>query len=241
MTTTTITLDASTLADLVKPVLPFTLKDDYTPILDCVLLETREGSITASATDRFTFGVSRQKVADIKPGLKAQVRAADLKRILSLFRASRRGNPKITLAFHFPEPVETPSFKTPAERNAWHRAQPVATLTAASKSDDGLDFQALVVTFALGIGTFPNLTKIIGGYFTREVDTEPVGFNPEYLERFKHVLLERNTPVIFHAASAGKPTFVTCGEHFIGAIMPMRKDEETTPVEQTWADFIPAK
>lgn len=96
--TTTITMKASELRDLLGDVLPFVDRGDVLPLLECVHIDGHGDHITAAATDRYTLGIRRLNVATPKT-LHANITAAVARQIMSTFKPSRRNDLPLTLAF----------------------------------------------------------------------------------------------------------------------------------------------
>ena len=209
----TITLKGSELRDLVTPVLSMTAAADL-PVLATVLLETHGDQLLATATDRFRLGISRltstlkdEEDQPVKQSadFRALVPIGDLKRLLTLFKPKRYDDPTLTLRV-------------------------IAGLTGAmwleveqAGAFDGL--AAVSLRFALVDGDYPKIRKILADAI--KYDGEPatsLPVNGAFLAAFKDVV-RLGYSVTLRPTAPTKPIVVTCGEHFVGALMPRRSDE----------------
>src|ERR1035437_6085115 len=77
---TVVTLSPSAVQDVLKAVLPFAGKDAVLPALCAVQLDTIDGYLVASATNRFVIGRSRAKVTEGELAGPFLLAAADAKR-----------------------------------------------------------------------------------------------------------------------------------------------------------------
>lgn len=217
----TITLKASALRALVTPVLPLACDDDCLPPLNAVLIESLGAYLTAMATDRYRIGLHRIQLDERPPaGFSLLVRLADLRKILTLFKATRREDPEVELSIGgdgtFTVQTSGSLFGTVAVRMAW------LVVTAKYPADD------LRKILRTALAAEPNLTA-------------PAAFNPHYLADFKAASLNRE-PVRLWGSDPTKAFGVAIGDDFIGAIMPVRSaspdGKSHMPDVDSWAPLI---
>lgn len=211
--TTSLTIDARVLRDLLTPVMPLAGKDDMLPVLTCVLIQTEGNSVMASATDRFRLGMCRADLPDdAEQGpFTALVRVTDLKRILSLFKVGRYDSPMLEFTL---------------SANVLH--------VASAGSFDGMVGGSL--TFHTMDGEFPKLSQIILDALTVEGESvRDFGVNAGFFADFKSAVRDGHPLEVRPGVEAGKPIAVLCGDHFAGVIMPRRLiSSEGTPAREQW-------
>lgn len=217
-------LTARELGALLKPVFPLVGTDDYLPVLTAIHLSVRDGYLIAQATDRFRLGMCRHKLEDQgTPELEALVLARDLKRVLQLFKPTRNVDPVLR-------------FKVRAESGTLE----VTNLAAF----DGL--LEAVVTFPTLDASFPDVRKLLVDVMQLETSGEVRAFNPRFLAAFAAAQRSAGDVLVLRQATPGKPLVVTCGEHFVGALMPVRTrgaevDNATTEHQEalvSWRELI---
>lgn len=202
MTAASVTLRARELRDLLTPVLPLAGKDGMLPALTTVNLTVNDGYLTAEATDRFRAGVCRHVLGepsehdDDRENFKAAVYVSDLRRVLSLFKPTRTADPELRLTVRglLLEVTNTGAF-------------------------DGLVDATLV--FAVHDGEFPNVRKLFVEAMQLDPSPEPRAFNPAFLAGFA-AAARNGYPLVLRQGDPNKPLIVTCGDHFVGALMPVR-------------------
>jgi DNA polymerase III sliding clamp (beta) subunit (PCNA family) len=210
---TTITVDLNQLRTLLMTVLPFTGGDIGLPVLASVKLEVRGDRLLAIATDRYTLGVSKINVEDAD-GFEALVKAKDVRHILNTFKNRKAIQSKVALT--------------------------VSEGSITVSLVDGLfaDAEDLTARYGLMDGTFPKVLEIFRQW--KPADSGVIGCNPAYLARFQHVTSMRGEPVRMSVGSGTSPVIVQAGDYFLGAIMPVRFDKATGPVElSAWVEGEP--
>lgn len=58
------------------------------------------------------------------------------------------------------------------------------------------------------------------------LDESGILVNPHYLARFATAADGGGTPLVMRPAGVGKPIIITCGDHFLGAVMPMTPSDD---------------
>lgn len=224
----TLTITARALKALVAPVLPLAGKDDSLPVICAVLIETRGEYVTATATDRFRFGICRDRLGvddNDKPtmpptGWRALIPARDLRTILGFFKASRYFDPVLELAVD-----------DQGER---------LTVTQGGGLDN---IVGATLTVALEQGSYPAIETIARDALTATEAVSEQSFNAAFLGDFKHACRHGEPIVVRFGAAPGKPAMVTVGEHFLGGIMPRTvvKEGGASYDRGQWAEFLGGK
>lgn len=216
----TITIDLNELRTLLIRVVPFALQDKYgLPFIQSVHLEGKGEYLIATATDRYIVGMTRTKVENAD-GFQALVKIQDIKHILATFK-SRKG-------------IITTVTLTTSGGAADSSRDSNLTVTLA----DGMfaDADDLTARYGLLDGDFP---KVAGLFSAWAAPTEfaSVGYNPAYLAKFAHVV-ERGGPIKVAGGGVSKPTIVQAGDYFIGAIMPVRLNDDAATELSDWTTLL---
>lgn len=187
----TLTLNASALRSLIGDVIPFADSDKWSlPILNTVHLLGHGDRITATATDRYVVGVKRAQIK-APVTLDAMIPLDAARRILTMFKASRKADPLLDLKF-----TDTQ----------------VTVETGAAF--DGLALDARV-SFALQHGEYPPLRGVFESCSGIPGEGS-IGLNPPKVAQFKHL----GPGLAYHVNGEGSPVIVR-GKDFLGAIMPL--------------------
>lgn len=191
-----LTIALTDLHQLLKPVLPHVDNNRSLPVLGCVSFATHNGWLTATATDRYTIGVSRLRV-DPDVQFECLIQAAELKSLLAMFKPSRNGA------------GEAVTFTVDG---------PLVRVTGASAM-----FAEASVAYNRYEGEYPKVHQILDG---ADEPGEPglIGINPQLLTRFVHAQRLRQ-PVVLSRPHPTRPLFVRA-EGFLGAIMPARLSDD---------------
>lgn len=198
----TIELSARTFRELVHPLIVFALDDDVMPTLNVVRVQTDEGIIYASATDRFKAGF-RRATFDGPTGFDALIPLDVVRKILSIFRVTRGADPKLTLTLSTPD------------------GRP--ELTVAGRDAHWAFFNASLTFPLQQSGTFPDVKSLIErGIADRGDPVEGVGLNPVYLNDFAKAARRNEPMTVIMPSSPVKPVLVVIADHFIGLLMPVR-------------------
>lgn len=93
-------------------------------------------------------------------------------------------------------------------------------------------------------GEFPDVVKMIGGFIRDpQADGEHLVTDGPRLRQFTTTAAAYAQPLVIQARGAKGVLVVTCGEHFIGALMPVRSDEgfdaELRATMDAWLRDIP--
>lgn len=226
-TTTTITTTSRRLAALVGPVIPLADHTRYAlPILAAVLLRGHgEHGMTALATDRYRIGVCRDEQIAAPVGFQAVVPVTALRSIVTMFRATKDHDPELTLEF---------------VQDALSGVVHVGTQTL------GLDIEGARITYRLMVGEYPKVDSVLASAFDgAEATAAPIGLNVRLLADFAAAARD-GAPTVFYISKPMRPLGVAVGDHFRGAIMPLRITHDGTPpapLDGAWSSLIspPAK
>jgi hypothetical protein len=201
----TVTIPAADLVRIINDVLPFAARDDSLPMITAVYLETADGKLTATATDRYTMGHSRADCAGSLPKSGALIRYSDAVLITRLFKPARkRGStvPQVSLTLE----------------SAVKEADPVLRVATA-------DTLGVVHELGIGLSTvgapFPKYQDIFAKIELPEQNS-PIAFNQHYLARFAKVAGQWGEPLRFFPGSPVSASIVEIGEDFVGLIMAVR-------------------
>lgn len=206
-----LTLTARDLVDLTSSVIPHAAGPSgwETQILQSVLIRQSGEFVTAIASDRYKIGFQRVMLGaavSADPGFRAAIPASVLKRIRTVFRATKVHNPTLRLT---------------VDAEADHLVVEVV---------DGFDTEAGSVTGAsLRFATaraddYPKVDRLVRDALTATPTDKPVpmNVNPAFLSDFRtgHPV---NTPLrITNTGDVNKPWLVRVGDDFIGLIVPAR-------------------
>lgn len=225
ITLPTVHVSADDLQAVLDPILPLAARDpDAFPVLTAVSLSVRQGWLVASATDRYRVGWCRHRLDPDLPqpvSWDALVPAADLVRLLRVVRPNYRDTAQLALTV---DSVEQ---------------------TMTVRQDGTSNFYAdLQITVRLQFGTYPNLAplfeQLVGA---RMLADRPLVLRAALLAGFRHAERDR-APLVIWSGPGRKGVGVACGDHFIGALMPLKlsgvntDDAEAERVDLT-ADWAP--
>lgn len=204
--TNSITLELSTLRHLLGSTLPFAAKPVGLPILEAVELRGAGGYLIATATDRYVFGIQRTKINDASSndgeGFYAVLSAVDAKHILSTFKPAKGSlGPVITLTID----------------DQQLRVARVGEAGMFAGADD------LTASYTLVTGDYPKITKLLAEW--KQGTPDQTFFNPRNLARFSQVISETEAMRLL-PGEGSKATLVLVGADFLGAVMPLRPDNE---------------
>lgn len=208
---TTVRMKASEFRDLVSPVMPLADQGwSALPILNAVLIEGHGPYLTATATDRYRLGVQRHRLT--APGFHAIVDLRSLRAVLSIFKATRKANPELSI--------------TAGE----------GKLTVEST---GLDIGGITgsLSWSLVNGEYPKVMSVIRDA-NEATETGTLTLNPSLLADFKAA--QRSGDAMVLRGAPGKAVFVQIGPNFVGAIMPMRHDHGIAEPDVDWVALLTA-
>lgn len=208
-----LTITHRALAGLVAPVLPHVDHSGSLPVLGCVKIETVGGYLTATATDRYAVALSRMPVTeDVE--FRAVIDQRDLRALLTMFKPRRNVTDDLTL-----EVTHTPG-----------------TLRVEGP---GALFSNAVIEYALMDAEYPKLTQIFDRRHGEPSTDGHVNVNPALLAKFQHAAMP-NAPIHIDLGDGKRPIFITAGDNFIGALMPVRKVVDGASAEPDWSTVLPA-
>jgi len=216
-TITTVTMKASQFRDLVTPVMPLADQTEWNlPVLNAVSIEAHGDYLIATATDRYRLGVQRVKMAEDVSGFAALVSIRSLRSILSIFKATRKSDPLLSIT----------------------SAEGVLLVKTVGGLDVDAGFMTGSMTWALVDGQYPKVREIIMKASITEA-AGPLLLNPSLLAAFA-AAQKHGEPMTMRGAT-GSVTFVQIGPDFIGAIMSVRPSE-AEKLDADWTTFLaPAK
>ena len=199
---TTITVKAADLVRVLSDAIPFAGTDETLPQLRAVLLEAVDGTLTATATNRYVMGHART-TCDGGFGGQVVIGLDDAKLIAKLFRPSAKS-----------------------------KAGPDVTVTAGGDvvrfaySSDG----SLGVLPELGVGVrrvneeFPKyedlLTKMLAK--AKPAEGRPFGVAPHFLALFSRLPLGHGEALHVHVHGEASPVVFEIPDRFVGLLMPVR-------------------
>lgn len=211
MTKQTLAITAADLANLVRPVLPFAGTSDDLPVLTGVDIHVRDGYLVAMSTDRYRLACKRLRTN--VEAFDALISARDLRSILSLFKATRRGNPAMTLT------VDGTKLTV-----ANHGTLPVDAL-----------FSDAMLTFNLLDGKFPDLSVLFTKALERpRAETSHVGLNAHLLAAWRLSADDRRGEMFVQIGASNEAIIVSIGEDFVGMQMPLQIRDGSKPADLTW-------
>ena len=209
--TTTVHVAASDLRDLLTAVLPHAARDGL-PILNTIHLQGHGEWLTATATDRHTFGIARAKLP-APVGLTAALPVSSARAVLAAFKPTRTSDPELALGFG----PETLTVETHG----------LAVCIDAR------------ITYQLTPGRYPDLFTLAHNP-AEPAEWAGVHVNPSFMARFAAAQRE-GEPMRIIPAGLGRPVTVTVGDRFYGAIMPVNYpgDESPAALHAQWAALFP--
>ena len=218
----TIHINATTLRDLLAPVLPFADKGDTLPVLEAVHVRGHDKWLTAVATDRYRLGFKRV-AADAPAGLDVLIPSSSVRAILATFKPTRSLNPELTLTF------DTNTNRVAVESGAL--------------GDSLFDAR---MSFGLLGAEYPKISTV----FLDSADAEPCpfpdghGLNPHFLADL-HKVSGDSTPMRLRmsARKDGSPgaLLISIGDDFRAAIMPARMTDSAgaEPIfDESWRALL---
>ncbi len=201
----TVTLPASAVRDVLKAAVAFVGKDTTLPMLCAVQLDTIDGYLVATATNRYVVGRSRAKLTEGEWAGPFLMTMADAKRVLAA--AKDAAAVMLPCTFSVDEGARTLSLHTEQ-----------ATLNAAELDEEFPKVAHLLRTPPTGSTGHSAVTS--------EVLKPFMG-----LARDRY---EKNMPIEFHFSPPNKIVLINFSDHFQGALMPYRMPEEREPFPRPW-------
>ncbi len=201
--------------------------DDKIPELCRVRIDIGPENVTITATDRFTAGLS---IVSVVAHLNAHDReetdlpwvevidldVADAKQILNVLKGGK-------------DVGDEPQFLLRIESTSEH-----VTITDSSGLIDG---RALTLLRLEPSDTISFIEQLLSKIHSGEPALlENVAFAGVYLARFKVASTAYKEPVHVEATTTSRGLLIRCGESFLGAIMPIRRDQDTDAKIAEWRE-----
>lgn len=198
-------LTPAQLKELITTVLPFTDKSGWIPEFNAILIESADGVVTATATDRYTAGKVRVEVANAGTFV-APIARDHCAELLRLFKAPRgRVEPKLV---HLRVEGQNLTVSQPGTVPAYSVTVP---LVEAGKG-------------------FPSVTGLIQKTLRQAPPPDApttIGFTPALLSKFSHL----GEGVTFRTFAPNKPVLVMA-HNFVGMAQPLRPASTETVIEK---------
>jgi hypothetical protein len=194
-----VTVKAGAFSQVLADVLPH-ITDDF-ELLRVVCLRAADGTLTATATDRYTLGQSRIAcVGDAIPD-RTLISSAHAKFLSDLLAPMRdRSGPAITIGV----------------------SDGVFRLTWQDFSVPGMPQKIDLSLSTKNLQDFPVYEKLLDHAAQQTANLAgPIGLNPTLLARFAVPCRWNDVPE-FHVRTATSTVLVRIGDHFTGLIMPVR-------------------
>jgi DNA polymerase III sliding clamp (beta) subunit (PCNA family) len=216
--TPTVTMKASQLRALVAPVIPLADQTAWNlPVLNAVSIEAHGDYLIATATDRYRLGVQRIKMAEAVPGFAALISIRALRSILSIFKATRKSDPMLSIT----------------------SSEGVLSVASVGALDIGAGFLSSSMTWPLVDGQYPKVRSILADASVKE-SAGDLALNPSLLAAFAAAQVQGEAMVM--RGTAGHAVFVQIGEDFVGAIMQMKNtDASALKLDADWTGFLAAE
>jgi hypothetical protein len=215
-TTQPITVDGGDLSLAIRDVLPHAGADF--PVLDVVCLETSNGVLGVTATDRYTMGQSRIGCAGHLDG-PVVINADDARLVARLLKSL------LQPPFRYTRPCSVTLAADDGRLRVSYEAQVVTGMPAD-----------LNLSFVTTGGDFPkNYQKLLEPAGDAELGG-PIGLNPHLLARFAKPCERANMVAKFAFHTETSAVRVTVGDAFTGLIMPVRLAAHTRRDERDGRD-----
>lgn len=211
-----ITVGTADIRNALTSVAPHADPDAKFPPLHRVHLAVDKVNLTVTATNRYTAAMSLVSVEDPdeQPEWSFDLSPTDVKEILALFRGA---------PFDDDEVGETLELKVDEKHT---------TITDNSGLFDG---KSLTLPRYPDESNFPEIQRLVAAALAR-----PAGTSQRLVADGKKVALFRsaarayNQPLVLEPTGANTALLVSCGESFIGLVMPLRQDEENDLRHKAW-------
>lgn len=227
---TRFTVATHDLRSALKAVAPHADPSPDFPPLHRVHLDIGKVNVTLSATNRYTAGVAIVSIEDPddEPDLTLDLSPQDVKDVLSQFRGAPGKD------------EDDPGELLRIEVDSKH-----VRFTDCSGLFDGKSLRLLRYPDE---GNFPKVGKLIAGMLTRPVTGDPeqtrrLSVGGRYVKLFAAAAAAYDVPLNIEPTGANASLVVSCGESFIGALMPVKQDEDSTAIldrwRAAWVDRLP--
>jgi hypothetical protein len=209
----TVTMLAGDLCRALSDALPFVCTDTCLPQITVVRIETSDGTLSATATDRYTLGHSRAACTGDLPAPFSLPTAA-ARQVIRLFKPPRRipfgPGPRVAVDYN---------------PDTW-----IATFSPAREDGPALFAEHADIGHEVRVKTrdekYPEYHKLIDrAPAAAEHTGAAYGLNPWLLARFDKVTGTPGMPMRVWMGRRTKPVVVQIGDTFVGIIMPVRLPE----------------
>lgn len=220
---TRITVSTHDLRCALKSVLPHVNPVADMPPQHRVRLSIGQVNVTMAATNGFTIGVALVSIEDpdTEPDSTLDLSPQDVREVLALFRGKPGSDED--------DPGE------------------LLEISASEKHVTFTDIGGLFPGKSLRLprypddGNFPKVARYVAGLLTRPAGADVaqvtrIAVGQRYLSLFKAAGLAYGEPLVIEPTSARGALLVSCGDSFIGALMPVRQDEDQQVRLQAWRD-----
>lgn len=212
-----VTLGTNDLRLALKSVVQHVSPDQDLPELHRVRLEVGPENVTVSATNRYTIGRALVSIWDHGDGELAafDLSPGDVKDILAMFPRKSQSD-------------EQPDDRLEVEITSKH-----AILTDVSGL--GIAGKQLKLPRYPVSKNFPDIDEMIRSCLLRGArSAERMITNPNLVKLFLTAAAAYGGPLVLDPAGNDGAMLVTCGESFVGLLMPIRADDETTAKLHGW-------
>lgn len=221
-----ITVGTADLRNALTSVAPHADPDAKFPPLHRIHLAVDRVNVTVSATNRYTaaMGLVSVEDPDDEPAWSFDLSPTDVKEILALFRGA---------PFDDDEVGETLQLKVDEKHT---------TVTDNSGLFDG---KSLTLPRYPDESNFPEVPRLVAAALARPpVQSQRLVADGKKVALFRAAARAYNQPLVLEPTGANTALLVSCGESFIGLVMPIRQDEENdlrhAAWRQAWEKRLPA-
>jgi hypothetical protein len=213
---TTVTVGTADLHHALSAVAPHATNDPELPTTSRVRLSSDGVNLTVTATNRYTVGHAIVSVDDDQPDpdLVVDLSLQDVKEITTLFKGKDDDDQTVRLDVD--------------DRHL--------TCTDASGLFEGKSLRLPRLAIE---ENYPDLTVLVHRSLTAgsQGTFEKVVTNGKLVNLFNAAVKAYDKPLVIEATvSATTALLIGCGESFIGLLMPMRVDEDTTREQDEWRE-----
>lgn len=212
---TRITVGTADFRNALTSVAPHADPDPKFPPLHRIHLAVEKVNVTVTATNRYTAGMALVSVQDPDEQAWAfDLSPMDVKEILSLFRGA---------PFDDDELGETLELKVDEKHT---------TVTDNSGMFPG---KSLRLPRYPDESDFPDVPRLVAGALRRPaVQAQRLVADGKKVALFRSAARTYNQPLVLEPTGANTALLVSCGEAFIGLVMPIRQDEEIDLRHAAW-------
>ncbi len=212
---TRITVGTADLRNALTSVAPHADTDPKFAPLHRIHLAVDKVNVTVTATNRYTAAMALVSVQDPDDEVWSfDLSPNDVKEILSLFRGA---------PFDDDEMGETLQLKVDDKHT---------TVTDNSGMFDG---KSLRLPRYPDEADFPKVPRLVAAALSRPAtQAQRLAADGKKLALFRSAARAYNQPLVLEPTGANTALLISCGEAFIGLVMPVRQDEEDELRHQAW-------